>query len=726
MRYTIAMLRRKGTTLVETLIGVAIIGLVVTFALGMFSLSAEKLARSKFRVLATALANEQVEIIRNAPFSDVGTQAPTCEVTGTFLRTATVVRSNVTFTVDTCVRWVDDPFDKLVSEVPPDTVPTDYKLVEISVTWPNSSEAVKLTTSVMPKGLESPSNTGSLLVKVIDSSSQPVAEADVYVTDTNLNPDVNISSKTDVNGNLQLLGLTPDVDSYNVRVTKAGYTTHQTFPVSAGNPNPVRPDLSISAGGVLDLTFTIDHVSSLAFTTVDETCQVLPGIGFSLRGNELKGNPPPTPVLLYDQDFTTNASGQVTASDLRWDYYTMLLAGTSRNIAGIIPPSSLNVLPNTNALVTIVLSGSYSANSLLANIKDANTNSAISGATVELVGVGTKTTGQGTWAQTDWSGGSGQVEFSDATMYSSETGGINVTSNPGHVTLSLSSSADVVAESFSTDDAKDPSTTAVWDTGAGEIRLPQSAGVYEASAVAQTLQLSTPAGKIVDVNLSVTGNANGQTVRYYVSADGTSFEEVTPEVLHTFVSSGDALRFRIEMETTDSSVTPIINEISLDLTIQTYASSGTLTSSTFDTGTTTNFFGLTWSPEAQVASAGADALRVQMATNDDNTTWNFVGPDGTAATYFTVSGDAMPAGIQAKRYVRYKVYLQTEDQKVTPGLSDISVGFTTGCTPPGQTFFPNLSATSYTVNVSKTGYTPLMVDVNVSGSSMETLSLVPL
>ncbi len=709
----------------ETLIGVAIIGLVVTFALGMFSLSAEKLARSKVRVLATALANERIEVLRNAPFSDVGTQAPTCEVTGPFARSMTAVRSNVTFTVDTCVKWVDDTFDKLVTDTPPDTVPTDYKLVEVSVTWAGGDEAVKLTTSIMPAGLESPSNTGSLLVSVIDASGLPVSEADVYVTNTNLDPDVDISSKTDVNGKLQLLSLLPDVDNYNVRVTKAGFTTDQTFAVSVALPNPVRPNLSITAGGVLDITFAIDHLSSLAFTTVNETCAVQSGVDFQLSGQRLKGNPPPSPVLAYDQSFTTNGSGQATASSLVWDNYALTLGGLTRNIAGIIPPASLNVLPDTNAQVTLVLTTSYSANSLLASVKDANTGAPISGATVDVSGVGTKTTGQGTWAQTNWSGGSGQADFTDATKYDSETGGIDVTSTPGQVTLTKSSSADAVSESFDTTTNRDPSTTATWDTGAGELRLSQTAGLYDASAIAQTLQIPTPAGKIVDATLSSARNENGQVIRYYLSADGTTFEEVTPDVTHAFVSAGDVLRFRIELETADPNVTPVVQDVSIDLTIETYASNGTLTSSSYDTGTASTFFGLTWEPQSQTAEAGSEAARFQLATNDDNATWNFVGPDGTNATYFTTSGDALPASIQSKRYIRYKLFLQTADQKVTPGITDVRIGFTTGCTPPGQAFFPSLSAQTYSVTLTKDGYTPLTVDVDVSGHVQNTFSLVP-
>lgn len=716
------MLRRKGTTLIETLIGIAILAFVMTFALAMFSLSTEKLARSKFRVLATALATEQVEIIRNLPYDQVGTAPETCNVVGTMPKTSTVVRSNVSFSVDTCVKWVDDPFDKLVSDTPTDTVPTDYKLVEVTVSWLGGDAPVKFTTTVTPKGLESPSNTGSLLITVYDASVLPVSFADVTVTNTVLVPAVNIVSKTDDQGKLQLLGLAPDAgNNYHIVVTKLGqtpgYTTDQTEAATVQLPNPVLQDFTLSAGGIVDVAFNIDRVSSLAFTTVGETCTAIPNVVFNLKGQKLKGNPPPDPVLKYDQNFTTNASGQATAGNLEWDQYTLTLDGTSHTIAGIIPPASLNVLPNTNPLVQLILS-SYSANSLLASVKDANTGLPVSGATITVAGVGSKVTGQGAWAQTDWFGGS-------PADYTADDGNVDVTTTAGQVTLRKSTAADSVTESFSATTYKDSSTTAVWDTSAGEVRLPQTSGQYDASAVAQSLKLPVVAGKIVRATLSATGQANGQSIQYYLAADGVTFEAVTPGVAYDFVATGDDLRFKVQLATTDPAVTPVVTDLSIAVTIEAYTPNGNLTSLTFDTGSTSNFIDLTWNPQSQGGNVGADAVRFQLAMNDDNATWNYLGPDGTAATYFTNSGTSVPVALQDKRYVRYKMFLQTSDQKFTPAVTDVSLGYTSGCTPPGQAYFPALSVQMYSVTITKTGYVDLIVDVDVSGSVQNTFSLTP-
>jgi hypothetical protein len=67
------------------------------------------------------------------------------------------------------------------------------------------------------------------------------------------------------------------------------------------------------------------------------------------------------------------------------------------------------------------------------------------------------------------------------------------------------------------------------------------------------------------------------------------------------------------------------------------------------------------------------AVKFQVAGHDNATGFfNFVGPDGTAATFFTTS----PANItqfNGFRYLKYKAYLTTSNSAVTPTLSDVTV-----------------------------------------------------
>ena len=74
--------------------------------------------------------------------------------------------------------------------------------------------------------------------------------------------------------------------------------------------------------------------------------------------------------------------------------------------------------------------GPKTANSLLVAVEDSSTGNPIEGASVELekdsVFIGSKLTGGSIWSQQDWSGGSGQANFSDATRYYQDDGNVSV------------------------------------------------------------------------------------------------------------------------------------------------------------------------------------------------------------------------------------------------------------------------------------------------------------
>jgi len=145
-----------------------------------------------------------------------------------------------------------------------------------------------------------------------------------------------------------------------------------------------------------------------------------------------------------------------------------------------------------------------------------------------------------------------------------------------------------------------------------------------------------------------------------------------------------------------------------------YASNGFLVSSTFDTGSASNFHQMLWQPEDQPADAGEDSVRFQIATNNDKLAWNFLGPDGTTGTYYTLANQNIHPAHNADRYLRYKVFLKTASTTFTPTVSDASFTFTSSCVPPGQVLFTGLSSGEYTLTVSKTGYQPFTDTVTVS------------
>ena len=149
-----------------------------------------------------------------------------------------------------------------------------------------------------------------------------------------------------------------------------------------------------------------------------------------------------------------------------------------------------------------------------------------------------------------------------------------------------------------------------------------------------------------------------------------------------------------------------------------YVPTGSLISSTFDTGTaSTSYTTLTWNPTSQSAST---SLSFQIATNNDNATWNFLGPDGTAATYYTTPGTMLSTAHNNMRYLRYQAFLGTTATSATPVLSNVTVNYVAGCFAPGQAMFAGLTGdTGYSLTVGMSGYqTQTISSISINGNNV--------
>lgn len=154
--------------------------------------------------------------------------------------------------------------------------------------------------------------------------------------------------------------------------------------------------------------------------------------------------------------------------------------------------------------------------------------------------------------------------------------------------------------------------------------------------------------------------------------------------------------------------TTLAGNLTLQRTGQTYVSQGWLESSTFDLGTTGNYINLIWEPLAQPEATGPSSVKFQLATHSSSTpeNWNYLGPDGTATSYYTDISTAIHEVHDGDQYMRYKIWLSSASTTSTPTISDIALSYTNSCTPPGQVYFGNLVNQLYTVNVSAAGYQP--------------------
>jgi prepilin-type N-terminal cleavage/methylation domain-containing protein len=166
-------------------------------------------------------------------------------------------------------------------------------------------------------------------------------------------------------------------------------------------------------------------------------------------------------------------------------------------------------------------------------------------------------------------------------------------------------------------------------------------------------------------------------------------------------------------------------ELKLVNSLGSFVSSGEITSSVFDTGTSSNWSKVDILPTDQPPEAGANSVRFQIATSPSNTattTWNFLGPDGTSGTFYTISNNNINAVHNGDRYLKYKIFLTTSDPNFTPNVSDFAISFSSSCIPPGQALFFGLSNyNDYTLDVSAPGFTTQTIsNVNVNSNWQKT------
>jgi len=717
-------------------VAVSLLAVIGYLVFTMFTVSTRGIGIARARTIALGIANEQLEIFHNLPYADVGTINGT--VPGLIPQTQTVNRDTFTFTVESEALFIDDPFDGDVLGTivgkPVDTEPADYKRVEVRVCWNlfPCVKPVRLTTTIAPNGLESQPNTGSLILHVFDASGLPVPQADVRLRNDSLSIDSNHTTDTD--GNLALLSLPPALNSYNITITKNGFSSDYTLPATLLNPNPLKPDTSVLDGGVTEISFAIDLVSTFTVKTIDLACNPIADINFRLYGQKLDYQAPD--VRKYDQSPSTDAGGNWSTSSLEWDNYTFQMLSAGYDIAGSDYPFSIPVLPQSSITMSLNLVPD-AADTLRVTVKDSTSGGPLSNASVHLTQAAsgydqTVVTGQGSWTQNDWVGGGGQADWTDQTKYWSDDGNVD-TSVAGQLTLATTDSDEYSEETFQTTTNQDSGqTTANWDTsGAGHVQLADDSlnpGQYLASGIAQSTTLNPTSGKIITATLNALSTLNGQTIDYFLTSDGLTFEPVIPGVAHTFAITGNDLRWQAVLATTDTAVTPTLEQITIDYTLQTFQPAGRLESSTFNAGAGSNFNFLRWTLVSQPPATGTDSVRFQVASKTTNGPWmdaDFHGPDGTSATYFTSANEALTAGDTNQQYIRYRVYLQTADGYATPLVSDATVIHSAGCLPSGQVFFTPLTAGDYNLEVSLSGYDTYTTTVTVSGDTAQEITLTP-
>jgi type II secretory pathway pseudopilin PulG len=374
--------KAAGLTLVETLVGIFLIGLIFTGIFGAFELTLRIIGQMKAKTIALAIANEQIEQIRNLPYNAIGTLGGV--PAGNIPQTIQLTRNNLIFTVRTTIVYIDDLRDNLA---PLDPVPADYKRVKVEVSWSYAfSGKITLITDVAPKGIETTQGGGTLSLSVFDASGLPVAQAQIHLVNNNVNPAIDAWYYSDNQGKFILPGAPVANESYQVSVTKIGYSEDKTIGSNLV-ANPAKPHLSVYEGQLTEMSFSIDRTSSLKVLTRGTEAQGFPliyNVPFRVRGAKILGtNSEDQPVFKYDELHNSGSLAEKTIAPLEWDSYNFFVDKTTTglDLVSVIPNQPFDLLPNTEETVTLILSAEHS---LLLTLKDSSNDSPIFGASVRL------------------------------------------------------------------------------------------------------------------------------------------------------------------------------------------------------------------------------------------------------------------------------------------------------------------------------------------------------
>ncbi len=385
-------MKKKGFTLVEVLIGVFLFLVIFIAVFTGYRLAIKVAAETKNRITATAIANGEIEKIRNLPYESVGTLDGFPQ--GDLEPAKSITLNDIEYSIVTRIDYVVDEADGV--SAPEDDCPNDYKKAEVEVSWPGVlAGSVKVTTDISSSSLagECSETGGILLIQVFDAYGEMVASPLIEIKDPETDEIIKTAVPSDGKHFFPLA-----LDQYKVVVSKSGYNTSRTYGIEE-IANPEKPHLSVLEGVVTQNSFAIDKLSSIDVEitgSAELEYPLIPNISFNLKGEKILGtDAEEDPVYKYSENHFVGETAQKHISSLEWDSYSFTIITSGLNLSAIesplgteiTPPFNLN--PDINASVRLVLEA---ANSLLITIKDSATQEPIFSAECRVSGSGYDTT----------------------------------------------------------------------------------------------------------------------------------------------------------------------------------------------------------------------------------------------------------------------------------------------------------------------------------------------
>jgi len=257
----------KGFTLIEVLVGSALMLIIFIGIFGAFRLGMKMIGLSKNKTTATAIANQKLELIRNLPYDSVGISGGYPD--GVLQAVTSTIRNNTQFNIQTKVDYVVDSSDG-VGE-PEDSCPNDYKRAQITVAWSGQfGGSLSMVSNIVPKNIveECAVVGGVLSVSVFDAFGVMIDSPLIEIKDP-VSGNV-ITSASPVSGG-HLFSL--PAATYRIVISKAGYSREQTYGsgemyqgheiITPENPNPI-----VIEGRLVEKSFSIDKLSTFLVETL--------------------------------------------------------------------------------------------------------------------------------------------------------------------------------------------------------------------------------------------------------------------------------------------------------------------------------------------------------------------------------------------------------------------------------------------------------------------------
>ncbi len=379
---------QNGSTFIEIIISLSLMSILILSVLAVLVFNMQIISSGKSRAIAMGLANEKLENLRNLPYDNLATVNGPIYPAGNIVDDEDVTVNGIKMVVHTDIDYVDDQFDGnfdgTVNGKPQDFYPYDYKKITVTVRLKSDNRKLAdISTNVAGKVAETATNTGIILVKVIDANGNPVNDATVQLTNNNPNPAVNITTSTDSQGQVLIPKMPPDSSQgYHLVVSKAGYSSDQTYPANGATPVPTQPDFNVQAQQVITQTMAIDQLANvLTIKAIDVNGNPISGVNLNVHGQKTINSSPT--VYKFTSTKTTNSNGEISFTALEWDSYDV--EASNYTIVACAPYKPFTLNPAASLSVTLTLDSSPTTRPI---IKTVTPNSASSGNSAVQVDIG--------------------------------------------------------------------------------------------------------------------------------------------------------------------------------------------------------------------------------------------------------------------------------------------------------------------------------------------------